>query len=106
MMLPVAPQVYRVRFEGKPLLEQVSIFLQGPGRGLSVQFSRLVVSDSLQPRELQHAGLPVHHHLPEITQIPAYQLGDAIQPSHPHPFSSCPQSLPASESFPISQRFA
>ena len=33
-MLPVAPQVYRVRFEGKPLLEQVSIFLQGPGRGL------------------------------------------------------------------------
>ena len=58
MMLPVAPQVYRVRFEGKPLLEQVSIFLQGPGRGLSVQFSRLVVSDSLQPRELQHARPP------------------------------------------------
>ena len=28
-------------------------------------------------------GLPVHHQLPEFTQIHAHQVGDAIQPSHP-----------------------
>ena len=33
-----------------------------------VQFSRSVVSDSLRPHQLQHAGLPVHHQLPESTQ--------------------------------------
>ena len=42
-------------------------------------------------------GLPVHHQLPEFTQSHVHQVGDAIQPSHPViPFSSCPQSLPAS----------
>ena len=44
-------------------------------------------------------GLPVHHHLPEFTQHPAIS-------SSVVPFSSCPQSLPASESFPMSQLFA
>ena len=35
------------------------------------------------------------------------RVSDAIQPSHPVvPFSSCPQSLPASESFPMSQLFS
>ena len=34
----------------------------------SVQFSRSVVSDSLQPHEPQHTRLPVHHQLPESTQ--------------------------------------
>ena len=28
-------------------------------------------------------GLPVHHQLPEFTQIPVHWVGDAIQPSHP-----------------------
>ena len=53
-------------------------------------------------------GLPVHHKLPEFTQTHVHRVGDAIQPSHPLssvPFSSCPQSLPASESFPMSQFF-
>ena len=40
-----------------------------------VQFSRSVVSDSLQP--------PVQHHLPEFTQTHVHQVSDAIQPSHP-----------------------
>ena len=45
-------------------------------------------------------GLPVHHQLPESTQTHVHRVGDAIQPSHPLvPFSSCPQSFPASESF-------
>ena len=35
----------------------------------SVQFSRSVVSDSLQPHELYSTlGLPIHHQLPEFTQ--------------------------------------
>ena len=51
-------------------------------------------------------GLPVHHQLPELTQTYIHLVSDAIQPSHPViPFSSCPQSLPASESFPVSQLF-
>ena len=51
-------------------------------------------------------GLPVHHHLPEFTQTHVHRVGDAIQPSHPllSP-SSCPQSLPTSESFLVSQLF-
>ena len=53
-------------------------------------------------------GLPVHHQLPEFTQTQVHRVSDAIQPSHPlsFPFSSCPQSLPASESFQMSQLFA
>ena len=51
--------------------------------------------------------LPVHYHLPEFTQTHVHQVSDAIQPSHPLVyFSSCLQSLPASESFPVSQLFA
>ena len=49
-------------------------------------------------------GLPVHHQLPEFTQTHVHQISDAIS-SSVVPFSSCPQSLPASESFPMSQLF-
>ena len=45
----------------------------------SVQFSRSVVSDSLQP----HGCLPVHNQLPEFTQTHIHWVSDAIQPSHP-----------------------
>ena len=53
-------------------------------------------------------GLSVHHQFLESTQTHVHQVGDAIQPSHPlsFPFSSCPQSLPASGSFQMSQLFA
>ena len=52
-------------------------------------------------------GLPVHHQLPEFTQTHVHRVSDAIQPSHPVvPFSSCLQSLPASEAFPMSQLLA
>ena len=46
---------------------------------------------------------PVHHQLPEPTQTHVHEVSDAIQPSHPLPFSSCPQSFPASGSFLMSQ---
>ena len=66
-----------------------------------------VMSDSLQPHESQHARPPFHHQLPEFTQTHVHRVSDAIQPSHPViPFSSCPQSLPASGSFRMSQLFA
>ena len=49
-------------------------------------------------------GLPVHHQLPEFPQTHVHRVGDASQPSGV-PFS-CPHSLPASGSFPMSQYFA
>ena len=76
----------------------------------SVQFSSVTQScptlcDSMN---CSTPGLPVNHQLPEFTQTHVHRVSDAIQPSHPlsTPFFSCPQSLPASESFPMSQHFA
>ena len=53
-------------------------------------------------------GLLVHHQLPEFTQTqrPSSQWCHPAISSSVVPFSSCPQSLPASESFPMSQLFA
>ena len=52
-------------------------------------------------------GLPVHHQLPEFTQTqrPSSQWCHPAISSSVVPFSSCPQSLLASESFPMSQLF-
>ena len=52
-------------------------------------------------------GIPALHHLEEFAQTHVHWVSDAIQPSHPvGPFSSCPQSFPASERFfPMSQLF-
>ena len=50
-------------------------------------------------------GLPVHHQLPESTQTYVHQVGDIIS-SSVIPFSSCPQSFPASGSFQMSQLFS
>ena len=53
-------------------------------------------------------GFPVHHQLLEFTQDHVHRVNDAIQPSHPllSPSPPAPKSLPASESFPMSQLFA
>ena len=75
----------------------------------SVQFSSVAQScpTLCDPMNRSTPGLPVHHQLQKFTQTHAHGVSDAIQPSHPViPFSSCPQSLPASESFPMSQLFA
>ena len=53
-------------------------------------------------------GLPVHHQLPEFTQTHVHQVSQWCHPaisSSVIPFFSCPQWLPASESFPMSQLF-
>ena len=73
----------------------------------SVQFSRSVVSDSLRPHESQHARPPCLSPSPGVhsDSCPSSPwCHPAISPSV-IPFSSCPQSLPASESFPMSQPF-
>ena len=81
------------------------------GRSLgfsSVQFSRSVVSDSLRHNELQHARSPFPSPTPEVhsNSCPSSQWCHQAISSSVIPFSSCPQSLPASESFPTSQLFA
>ena len=70
----------------------------------SVTQSRLTLCN---PLNCSTPGLPVHHQLPEFIQTPVYQISDhsAIS-SSVIPFSSCPQSLPASGSFPMSQLFS
>ena len=47
------------------------------------------------PMNYSTPGLPVHHQLPEFTQIHVHQVGDAIQPSHPLSFPSPPAPNPS-----------
>ena len=74
----------------------------------SVQFSCSVMSNSLQPHEPQHARPPCPPPTPGIYTNPC-PLSRWCHPtvsSSVIPFSSCPQSFPASGSFPMSQLFA
>ena len=74
----------------------------------AVQFSHSVLSDFLLPHELQNARPPC----PSLTPGVYPNSRSLSQWCHPAiyfsvvPFSSCPQSLPASQSFPTSQLFA
>ena len=73
----------------------------------SVQFSRSVVSDSLRPHKSQHARPPCPSPTPGVhsnSRLSSRWCHPAIS-SSVVPFSSSPQSLPASESFPMSQLF-
>ena len=74
----------------------------------SVQFSLSVVSDSLRPHDLQHARPPCPSPTPEAypNSCPSSRWCHPAISSPVVPFSSCPQSFPASESFPMSQLFA
>ena len=78
-------------------------------RGQSVsQFGCSVVSDSLRPHELQHARPPCPSPTPGVhsDSRPSSQWCHPAISSSVIPFSSCPQSLPASESFQMSQLLA
>ena len=74
----------------------------------SVQFSHSVMSDSLRLHESQHTRPPC----PSPTLRVYANLCPSSQWCHPAisssvvPFSSCPQSFPALESFPMSHLFA
>ena len=73
-----------------------------------VRFSRSVVSDSLRPHESQHARPPCPSPTPGVhsNSCPSSPWCHPAISSSVMPFSSCPQSLSASESFPMSQLFA
>ena len=72
-----------------------------------VQFSCSVVSDSLQPHELQHTRPPCPSPTPRVysNSCPSSRWCHPAISSSAVPFSSCPQSLLASGSFPMSQLF-
>ena len=90
-----------MKFNDSKIREEVLTLLS------SDQISRSVVSDSLRPRELQHARPPCPSQAPGVhsDSRPSSQWCHPAISSSVIPFSSCPQSLPASESFPMSQLF-
>ena len=73
----------------------------------SVQLSRSVMSNSLWPHESQHARPPCPSLTPEVysNSCPSSRWYHPAISSSVVPFSSCPQSLTASASFPMSQLF-
>ena len=74
----------------------------------SVQFSRSAVSNYLWPRESQHARPPCPSQTPGAysNSCPSSRWCHPAISSSVISFSSCPQSLLASGSFPMSQLFA
>ena len=71
------------------------------------QFSRSVVSNSLWPHGMQHTGLPCPSTAPGAysNSGPSRQWCHPTISSYVIRFSSCPQSFPASGSFPVSRFF-
>ena len=78
-----------------------------PSEDTSVQLSYSVVSDSLWPDELENARPPCPSPTPGLhsDSRPLSRWCHPAVSSSVVPFSSCPQSLPPSESFPVSQLF-
>ena len=74
----------------------------------SVQFSCSIVSDSLRHHESQHARPPCPSPISGVhsNSCPSSRWCHPAISSSVIPFSSCPQSFPASEYFPVSQLFA
>ena len=74
----------------------------------SVQFSRSVASDSLRPHESQHARPPCPSPTPGVypNSCPLSRWCHLTISCSVIPFSSCPQSFPASDSFQMCQLFA
>jgi len=64
-------------------IQKTKIMASGPIS--SVQFSSVAQSCSTLCDPMNHStpGLPVHHQLPEFTQIHVHRVSDANQPSHP-----------------------
>ena len=74
----------------------------------SVQFSRLVMSNSLRPHGLQHARPPCPSPTLRVysNSCPSSWWCHSTISSSVFPFTSCPQSFPESVSFQVSQFFA
>ena len=71
------------------------------GPSVVQSLSRVCLCD---PMDGSTPGFPVLHHLLELAQTQVHWTGDAIS-SSVAPVSSCPQSFPASGSFPVSELF-
>ena len=86
---------------------QTGDYLPWKSRVYSVQFSRSVMSDSLRPHESQHARPPCPLPTPRVhsDSCPWSQWCHPAISSSVVPFFSCPQSLPASGPFQMSQLF-
>jgi len=86
----------------------ICILLNHIWRQRSGQVSHSVVSNSLRPSKSQHARPPCLSPTPRVhsNSRPSNRWCRPVISSSIVPFSSCPQSLPASESFPMSQLFA
>ena len=103
---------YQSRNWNQSLLQEILLVFSGKGilnlqSGCSVQFNHSVVSDSLQPHEPQHTRLSCLSPTPRVysNSCPSSRWCHPAISSSVVPFSSCPQSLPASGSFPMSQLF-
>ena len=90
----------------RPLLLLPSVF-HSISSAQFVQLSSSVISDFLRPHESQHARPPCPSPTPGVhsNSRPLSPWCHPAISSSVVPFSSCPQSLPVSESFPISQLF-
>ena len=86
--------------------EHEKVLWTSPGGISSVQLSS-VVSDSLWPHESQHARPPCPSSTPGVywNSCPSSRWCHPAISSSVVPLSSCPQSLPASGCFPMSQLF-
>ena len=91
-----------------PSTYMVVAFLKIQGIFSSVQFRCSVMSDSLRPHESKHARPPCPSPMPGVypNSCPLSLWCHPAISSSVVPFSSCPQSLPASGSFPVSHLFA
>jgi len=71
-------------------IQKTKIMASGPIS--SVQFNSVTQLCLIlcHPMGCRMPSFPVHHQLPELTQTPVHQVGDAIQPSHPLLFPSPP----------------
>ena len=97
--------MFSLFYSGKAKPFMLSLRLNAFLRFSSVQ-SLSRVQLFCDPMDYSMPGFPVHHQLPELTQIHVHQVSDAIQASHPLLSPFPPTSIfPASGSFPVSQFF-
>ena len=107
-----AEDLYQSQTWHKGLLEE-EIFLYPSSQRInwhetdSVQFGHSIVSDSLQPHERQHDRPPCPSPTPRVhpNSCPSSQWCHPTILFSVVPFSSCPQSFPASGSWQMSQLF-
>ena len=100
--------IYRLSLPSSTFILRWSLIKPKMCQFSSVQFSRSVVSDSLWPQGSQHTRPPCPSPTPGVypNSCPLSRWCHPAISSSVIPFSSCPQSLPASGSFPMNQLFA